>query len=954
MSYKAKNAGGNFSPVGEKMWEALSKRYLDIEHVGIIYITYVVFLASCYIFRKCFSNKFIHFVNVFKGLLVTLISLVSLKYVDLNITLGINLLHVYNITQLCTFLESLWTNKKKTNEKSTSQENRVVHKYEISKENENEYRNEYELIGDTSKHLEQLAKKILKNEKSIKENEGILKEKEIIEEIEKKEKEEEEYMKKKNTHDSQKKKDRSASNSIWIYFFFSQTFYIFFYFFFWKYIHNIMIIKVYLTLQLSKSLISLASNFYHNNTNINLFKRINHALSIVYMIWVSLFFTKILYTSNDNSKLIHNFSVLSILFHAYYVYVVFVNYIYTYHKQFRSSLFSFILFFHIFGVIGMIKLYYHDYGRSLFAQCIIFYLINGFGITFGAHRLWSHRAFKAGTFVQVLFLILNSFANQGSVITWSKNHRLHHKYSDTKYDPHNIRYGFFYSHVGWLLYQKTKYVKEKEKEIYVDDLLQNPLLLWQHKLDPYFNFFFCFIVPGIYSYYMYNNFWDGFFILGALRWIITLHATWSINSASHSFGHRPYNNDIKASNNIFTSIVALGEGCHNYHHVFPYCYAMNENFYILSINPTKYVIQFFYHLGLVWDLKCAQNICKEVRLKEAEKLEKKNKLLSENIKNEIMKKEDTSYVTDLMNSLTALCNDYINISTFRYITYLLRDFAIMMTILLIQVYYCYNKYGNGTLFSNMSKNFEGIESNKLISVSSFVFFHIILYALPMGTMFASLYSLVYECKRGLLFKNQFLNNFFGSIISSFILLPYTSENSRKSLLISLNEDFLKVLKGPIYFDLYSFIFTIFLGLYGLAIYIFGHFYFLIFFIAPYVVFNAWLLTYIYLLNNPPFFTVDMNAKDVDISVLNYVVFQSLLEWKKNNSIYQSKKRLYKMVFFFLNFIHHHLCYTHIVEFINSKIPSYRTKEIYKQFDKTLDQYHSLRNDKFIEILKQFL
>ncbi|SBT73337.1 stearoyl-CoA desaturase, putative [Plasmodium ovale] len=944
----------SMNAVTTSMWEGFRERNLGVEHVGIIYTTYVVFLVSCYFLQRCFSDKFTHYIKILKGVLVSLISLTSLKCIDMNTRLSINLLHVFNILQLCNVLEALSIKIKNSNGKSSSEENKIVNKYELIGEKENDYLHEHELIGDTSKHLENIAKKILSNEKNLQQNEGILKEKEIIEEIEKKEKEEEEYMKKKNDLNSKKRNSKDKMNIFWIYVFFSQTFYIFFFFFFWKFIHDLMIIKVYLTLQLSKSLISLATNLYKDNSNVKLFKKMVDAASIAYLIWISLFFTKMLYTSDNTSKLIQNFSTFSLVFHLYYAYVIFTNYIYTYYKQFRSSLFTFILFFHVFGFVGVIKLYYHDYGRSLLIQCIIFYLINGFGITFGAHRLWSHRAFKASPLVQVIFLVLNSFANQGSVITWAKNHRLHHKYSDTKYDPHNIRNGFFYSHVGWLLYQKTKYVKEKEKEIYVDDLLRNSLLLLQHKLDPYFNFFFCFIIPGIYTYYMYNNFWDGFFILGALRWIITLHATWSINSASHSFGHRPYNADIKASNNIFTSIVALGEGCHNYHHVFPYCYAMNENFYILSINPTKYVIQFFYHLGLVWDLKSAQNICKEVRLRETLKIEKRNKLLSENIKNEIMKKEDTGYVTDLMNSFKALCNDYINISTFMYILYLLRDITIIISIFLIHVCYCYNKYGNGTIFSKISEKFSIIENNIFISTSSFIFFHIILYALPMGTMFASLYSLVYECKRELLFKNKFFNNFFGSIISSFILLPYTSEKTRKSLLMSLNEDFLKVLKGPIYFDLHTFIFSLFLVLYGLATYVFGYFYVFTFFLAPYVVFNAWLLIYIYLLKNPPCLNMDINTKDVDISVLNYFAFQSLLEWKQNNSIYQSKKRLYKMVFSFINFIHHHLCYTHVVEFINSKIPSYRSKEIYKHFDKTLDQYYSMRNDKFMEILKQFL
>ncbi|CAD2108291.1 stearoyl-CoA desaturase, putative [Plasmodium vinckei] len=929
------------------IWSALDENYWDIKYVGIIYISYIVGLASCYFLRKICPQSFVNFIKLLKGVLVSIISVMSLKYLNINTRVGINLLHIYNIVQVCSFLEVFSIRTKNVNKKLSNDKTQIVNKYELDNENVDQHT----LIGDASQHLEKIAKTILSDKKSLEENKGILKEKELIEQIEQEEKKEEEYMKAKNISNSQKRNNRNKINLVWIYVLLSKTFNVMFFSLFWKLIPNLTIIKIFLTLQLCTSLIYTANNVYKNNSNIKLLQKIVDGLNVAYYIFISLFFTKILYTFDDNynNNIIQNFAVVSIVFNMYYGYMAFVKYIYDYYKQFRPSLFSFILFFHVFSIIGIIKLYHHEHRKSLLIQCIIFYLINGFGITFGAHRLWSHRAFKASTFVQVLFLILNSFANQGSVIIWAKNHRLHHKYSDTKYDPHNIRNGFFYSHVGWLLYQKTKFVKEKEKEIYVDDLLQNPILMLQHKLDPYFNFFFCFIIPGIYTYYMYNNFWDGFLILGALRWIITLHATWSINSASHSFGHRPYNDDIKASNNIFTSIVALGEGCHNYHHVFPYCYAMNENFYILSINPTKYVIQLFYYLGLVWDLKSAQNICKEVRLRESLKIEQRNKRLSENIKNQILKKEDTSYITDLMNSFKAFCNDYINISTFMYILYFLRDITIMLTIFLMHIWYCYNKYGNGTAFSNLS-----LENNKILNTVLFTLFHIILYALPMGTMFISLYSLVYESKRGLIFKNQFLNNLFGSIISSFILLPYSSEKSRKSLLTSLNEDFFKVLKGPIYFDLYTIIFSLVSVLYGFIAYVFGYFYFCTFFVIPYIVFNAWLLLYIYLLKNPPCLNAQIHSKDVDINILNYVAFQSLLEWKKNNSIYQSKKRLYKFVFSFINFMHHHLCYTHVVEFINSKIPSYRTKEICKYFDKTLDQYYFMRNDKFMEILKEFL
>lgn len=46
-------------------------------------------------------------------------------------------------------------------------------------------------------------------------------------------------------------------------------------------------------------------------------------------------------------------------------------------------------------------------------------------------------------------------ANQGSIFHWSRDHRLHHKYSDTELDPHTISKGFFFAHVGWLLVKKT-------------------------------------------------------------------------------------------------------------------------------------------------------------------------------------------------------------------------------------------------------------------------------------------------------------------------------------------------------------------------------------------------------------------------------------------------------------------------------------------------------------------
>lgn len=47
-------------------------------------------------------------------------------------------------------------------------------------------------------------------------------------------------------------------------------------------------------------------------------------------------------------------------------------------------------------------------------------------------------------------------------------------------------------------------------------------------------------------------------------------------------------------------MLTLGEGFHNYHHVFPWDYRSAE---IKNINYTTYFIDMFAKLGLVYDLK---------------------------------------------------------------------------------------------------------------------------------------------------------------------------------------------------------------------------------------------------------------------------------------------------------------------------------------------------------------
>lgn len=77
----------------------------------------------------------------------------------------------------------------------------------------------------------------------------------------------------------------------------------------------------------------------------------------------------------------------------------------------------------------------------------------GYGPTSHTRQVSSGRP-SSWSWIQV-WILWNLGANQGSIFHWSRDHRLHHKFSDTDLDPHTISKGFFYSHVGWLLVKKS-------------------------------------------------------------------------------------------------------------------------------------------------------------------------------------------------------------------------------------------------------------------------------------------------------------------------------------------------------------------------------------------------------------------------------------------------------------------------------------------------------------------
>ncbi|XP_055676503.1 acyl-CoA Delta-9 desaturase [Lutzomyia longipalpis] len=228
---------------------------------------------------------------------------------------------------------------------------------------------------------------------------------------------------------------------------------------------------------------------------------------------------------------------------------------------------------------------------------------SGFGITAGAHRLWSHKAYKAKLPLRLLLVFLFTIAGQRDAYTWAHDHRVHHKYSETDSDPHNAKRGFFFAHVGWLFLTPHPNVVDKRKTIDMSDLEADPIVMWHKRLYvPLFALFTIILPVAVPWYFWGEDLWLCFWTMFNLRFCTTLNIAFFVNSAAHMWGQRPYDKNINPAENIGVAVAALGEGWHNYHHVFPWDYKTGElgNY---TLNPTTGFIDFFAKVGWAFERK---------------------------------------------------------------------------------------------------------------------------------------------------------------------------------------------------------------------------------------------------------------------------------------------------------------------------------------------------------------
>ena len=237
----------------------------------------------------------------------------------------------------------------------------------------------------------------------------------------------------------------------------------------------------------------------------------------------------------------------------------------------------------------------------------VFYILSGFGITAGYHRLFTHRSFKTYPLIRGIFAVLGSAAIQGSVPDWVADHRKHHAYADEEGDPHSphighkggrIR-GFVHAHFAWLFADERA-----SRQRYVPDLLDDPVVMAVHRrfaLIVALSYFVAPVTAGLIATRKLRGGLSAFLWGGALRVFFVHHATWSVNSVCHLWGTRPFETRDESRNNPLVALVGLGEGYHHNHHAFPR--SARHGVQRWQLDPTWWLIWAMEKTGLAWDVQ---------------------------------------------------------------------------------------------------------------------------------------------------------------------------------------------------------------------------------------------------------------------------------------------------------------------------------------------------------------
>ncbi len=184
----------------------------------------------------------------------------------------------------------------------------------------------------------------------------------------------------------------------------------------------------------------------------------------------------------------------------------------------KAAVLLYLILIHALAIIGLIL--FPLPSLKVLGLALFFIALGGFGTTVCYHRLLAHRTLKMNKAVEHLLIFWAMFNGSGAPASWVAYHRHHHSCTDTPDDISSPKQGgFWWAHLRWL-YQTPRADRQK----------------W------------------------------GFFWVGAIRLVYSLHMQCFVNSLTH-LGH---SEEEDSSKNVWwlgpLQLTAWGENWHKNHH----------------------------------------------------------------------------------------------------------------------------------------------------------------------------------------------------------------------------------------------------------------------------------------------------------------------------------------------------------------------------------------------------
>lgn len=209
----------------------------------------------------------------------------------------------------------------------------------------------------------------------------------------------------------------------------------------------------------------------------------------------------------------------------------------------------------------------------LFLSLSVFILAYGLNMLYTSvfyHRALTHRALLLGPRTRRFVVLTGNWITGIDPKTWICMHRLHHRYSDTRRDPHSPRFcgilpiliiqlDSYAKTMRGLLRQDPQYTRiVRDLSFPVNWLNRQGLWFLPHLIHTLLALF----VGMVFGAWMFAlAYWVG----------IMSHPIqgWMVNALGHSIGYRNFATRDHSTNNLLVAFLVMGEGLQNNHHYQP-------------------------------------------------------------------------------------------------------------------------------------------------------------------------------------------------------------------------------------------------------------------------------------------------------------------------------------------------------------------------------------------------